>query len=619
MPEENPYPPIADYGYIADCHSAALVSRSGSIDWCCMPRYDSPSCFGRILDWKKGGYCQVTPSVAHEVTRQYSDRTLVLETRFKSGDGEVRLLDCMTMRPGGEHHPHRQILRVIEGLAGRMELEVDVAPVFDYGAVKPWIQQRKDHFIALGGGNGLLVSSDLELQMKHRHHLEGKWRIEKGQRAHLSVLWRPPEELDEGGVEPPDKAEQEHRLEETIAWWENWANQGHVAGRYGKQVQRSAIILKGLTYSPTGAIAAAATTSLPEYIGGQRNWDYRFSWIRDSYFTVRSLATLGYVKEADGFRRFIERTVAGSAEEVQVLFGLGGERRLYEYELENLEGYRQSRPVRVGNAAEHQRQLDVCGELLGLAWLWHKQGCSPDDDYWEFLVSLVNSAARDWIYPDQGLWEMRGAPRHFVQSKVMCWSALDRGLRLARELEREAPLELWEDERDKVRRAIEERGYDDRRGVFIQAFNYPLMDSALLLLPTTGFVDYRDERMVRTTDAVRKELAEEGGLLRRYASDRCDDGLQGSEGVFCCCSFWLAECLAHQGRRDDARAIFDSALQTGNDLGIFAEEYDPRNRQMLGNLPQGLTHLSLIAAAAAIDGVDGHRDGTKTDGGICPT
>jgi GH15 family glucan-1,4-alpha-glucosidase len=614
MSDKSPYPPIAEYGYIADCHSAALVSSSGSIDWCCLPRYDSASCFGRLLDWRKGGYCQVVPSSPYEVSRRYCSHSLVLETRFKSKDGEARLLDCMTTHRGGEHNPHRQILRIIEGIEGQMEFAVDVAPVFDYGAVKPWIQKRKGHFIALGSNNGLLVSSDLELQMKHRHHLEGKWRVEKGQRAHLSILWRPPEDLDENLIDPPDPAEQEQRLEETIAWWENWSGRDVVAGSYKKEMQRSAIILKGLSLAPTGAIAAAATASLPEAMGGSRNWDYRFSWIRDSYFTVRSLAKLGYVKEADGFRRFIERTAAGSAEEVQVLFGLGGERRLHEYQLESLEGYRQSRPVRIGNAAEDQRQLDVYGELLGLAWLWHQQGCSPDDAYWEFLVSLVNSAARNWNYPDQGIWEMRGAPRHFVHSKVMCWSALDRGIRLSQDLDRSAPVDDWQDERDKIRRAIEERGYDDQRGVFVQAFDYQLMDAALLLLPTTGFIDYRDERMIRTTDAVKKEL-EDDGLLRRYASD--GDGLQGAEGVFCCCSFWLAECLAYQGRLDMAHAVFKTALQTGNDLTIFSEEYDPRNRQMLGNFPQGLTHLSLIAAAAAINEVEGKRELVKKHTQIC--
>jgi GH15 family glucan-1,4-alpha-glucosidase len=375
-----------------------------------------------------------------------------------------------------------------------------------------------------------------------------------------------------------------------------------VRGEFADDMRRSAIILKGLTHAPTGAIAAAATASLPESIGGTRNWDYRYSWIRDSYFTVRSLVQLGYVDEADGFRRFVERTAAGSADEVQVLFGLGGERRLFERTLEGIEGYRQSRPVRIGNAAENQLQLDVYGELLGLAWIWHQQGRSPDDDYWEFLVSLVNRAAREWIYPDQGIWEMRGRPRHFVHSKAMCWSALDRGIRLAQDTGRNAPLEAWRTERRKIRQAIEERGYDEQRGVFTQAFNIPGMDAALLLLPTTGFVDYKDQRMRRTADAIREAL-EEDGLLRRYAHG--SDGIQDREESFCCCSFWLAECLAHQGRLAEARRVFERALGVGNDLGIYAEAFDPRSGRMLGNFPQGLTHLSLIAAAVAINTAKG--------------
>lgn len=598
MTRKETYPPIADYGYIADCHSAALVSRSGSIDWCCLPRYDSASCFGRLLDWTKGGFCRIRPVGDYSISRRYLPDTLVLETRFENPEGSVRLLDCMTTREGGEYHPHRQILRILEGLGGNMRLMVEVVPVFDYGAVLPWIQKRRDHFLALGSSNGLLISGDQPLEMKHRHHIFGEWTLEENRRAHLSILWRRPEELDEGRVHPPEVDELDRRLQETIDWWEQWAGQVEVGGTFAKEVQRSAVILKGLNHAPTGAITAAVTTSLPECLGGSRNWDYRYSWIRDSYFTVRSLAQLGYVKEADGFRRFVERTAAGSVDEIQVLFGLGGERRLFEYQLDHLEGYRKSQPVRIGNAAETQQQLDVYGELLELAWIWHQQGRSPDDGYWEFLVSLVNRAGRNWIYPDQGIWEMRGRPRHFVQSKVMCWAALNRGIQLAEDTGRDAPLDRWKSERAKIRQAVEERGYDKDRGVFVQAFNFHEMDAALLLLPATEFVEYKDERMLRTTDAVRESL-EQDGLLRRYAAE--SDDLGGSEGVFCCCSFWLAECLAYQGRRQEACRVFKNAMAVANDLGICSEEFDPRSGEMLGNVPQGLTHLSLIAAAVAID------------------
>jgi len=592
------YPPIAAYAYIGDCHSAALISRSGSIDWCCMPRVDSQSCFGRLLDWSKGGYCRIAPADDFEVSRGYLDRTLVLETTFRTATGEARVLDCFTMREGGEHSPHQQILRVMEGVQGTVRLALDIAPGFNFGTVKPWIRQTGEReFQAIGGAHGLFISGDCPLSLRHRHLLSASLSLEQGQRARLSLLYRQPEDLDEGLVEAPTLAELDRRLEETIAWWRRWISRGDLSGPYEKYLRRSAMVLKGLSNAPTGAIAAAPTTSLPETLGGSRNWDYRFSWIRDSIFTIRSLAELGFRKEADGFRRFVERSAAGSSEQIQILFGVGGERRLHEYEIPELEGYRGSRPVRVGNAAHTQVQLDVYGELLDLAWRWHNQGNAPDEDYWEFLVELVNDTAKRWTEPDRGIWEIRGEPRHFVHSKAMCWGALDRGIKLAQELGREAPLDTWQKAAAEIWQAIETKGYDRQRGVFVQAFDHHRMDAALLLLPSVGLVEYQDERMVRTVDAIREELAE-NGLVRRYLPD--DDGLEGREGVFIACSFWLAECLARQQRLESAHEVFQRALATGNDLKLFSEEFDPNTGEMLGNFPQGLTHLSLIAAAVAL-------------------
>jgi GH15 family glucan-1,4-alpha-glucosidase len=597
------YPPISDYGYIGDCHSSALISRSCSIDWCCMPRVDSPSCFGRLLDWARGGYCKITPKEPCEISRQYVEDTLVLETTFRRAGHEVKVRDCFTMREGGEHQPYRQILRTIEGVKGEMDLAADVMPRFDYGEVKPWIRSyRKGYFIALGGNHGLLICGDFPLRMNYRHDLAGSCTLGEGERLRLSFLYRAPEDLDEERVEVPDILELDRRMEETLAWWKAWSSRSRMKGLYAKEVCRSAVVLKGLSNAPTGAIAAAPTTSLPETVGGGRNWDYRFSWIRDSAFTIRSLAALGHVREADRFRRFVERTAAGSADEIQVVFGVGGERRLQEFEIPALEGYRGSKPVRVGNDAVGQIQLDVYGEILYLAWIWYRRGHEPDEDYWDFLVDVLNATVNKWHLPDQGIWEMRGKPRHFIQSKAMCWAALDRGVKMAEELGREAPVEKWKKALEEIRRAIEERGYDPDRGVFIQAFDFPRMDSALLLLPITGFIEYRDERMIRTTDAVRDEL-EEHGFLRRYASD--DDGLEGKEGTFLACTFWLVECLAKQGRRKEAHAVFETALAAGNDLLLFSEEFDPHKKEMLGNFPQGLTHLSLIAAAMALNEEEG--------------
>jgi GH15 family glucan-1,4-alpha-glucosidase len=591
------YPSIGEYAYIADCHSAALVSRAGSIDWCCMPRMDSPSCFGRLLDWEKGGYFQVVPAARWTCTRRYLGRSLILETTFRTETGEVRLTDFFPMREGGEYQPYLQILRLIAGLAGEVPLAIDIVPRFDYGAIRPWIRETgPGQFVAVGGADGLVFSSDAPLRMRDRHRLGAQVAVKEGQRLCISTLYRLPELLD-GTVEVPELEVLARRQEETADWWRRWGGNLQARGPYADQAACSAVVLKGLTNAPTGAVAAAPTTSLPESPGGSRNWDYRYSWIRDSCFSVRALAEVGLHREADGFRRFIERSAAGGAEELQIVFGLGGERRLYEYEISELEGYGGARPVRVGNGAVSQLQLDVYGELLDLAWIWHQWGQSPDRDYWEFLVQIVELAGRIWEQPDRGIWEIRGEPRHFVYSKAMCWVALDRGIRLAEEIGREAPVERWRELRSRIRAAVDGQGYDRERGVYVQAFGSRAMDAALLLLPIFGYVAFDDERMVRTTDAVRREL-DDGGLLRRYGGE--SDGLEGREGVFLACTFWLAACLAHQGRHGEAESVFERALSTGNDLGLFAEEYDPRGRQLLGNFPQGLTHLSLILAATAL-------------------
>ncbi len=612
LPEmkKNLYPPISHYGYISDCHSSALVSKSGSIDWCCMPRLDSESCFGRLLDWQEGGYCQIVPSSLHEASRRYIEDTLVLETTFRTDHGEARLLDCFTMCKGGARKPHQQILRIIEGMKGQMKFDIRIVPRFDYGTTKSWIRRYKGNdYAAIGGSDGLLISNDFVCEMVDRHSLSGSCSVGKGERAHLSILYRRPEDIDGGLVDAPSTKELDYRLDETIAWWRSWSSRSTVKGLYADHARRSAIVLKGLSNAPTGAIAAAPTTSRPESHCGTRNWDYRLTWVRDSTFTIRSLVEVGHVSEAEGFRRFIERSAAGSADEIQILFGIGGERRIREYEIKGLKGYRGIKPVRVGNAAAGQRQLDVYGELLDLAWNCHGRGYSPDDDYWEFLVELVDAAARNWKKSDRGIWEMRGTPRHFVLSKAMCWAALDRGIKLAKDLNRRAPLDRWSNAREEVRRAVEEKGYDALRGVFIQAFGRMEMDAALLLLPIIGFVDFKDERMVRTTDEVRASLSEDG-LLRRYAAG--SDEIEVKEGVFLACSFWLAECLARQDRLREAHEVFARALSTGNELGLFSEEFDTDTCEMMGNFPQGLTHLSLIAAAVAMDEVESHSISAAT-------
>jgi GH15 family glucan-1,4-alpha-glucosidase len=595
----QPYRPISDYALIADCHSAALVSRDASIDWCCMPRIDSGSVFARLLDHERGGYCAIaTHGRSFHASRRYVDRTMVLETTFRTGGGEARLYDFFAMRRGGRREPYKEILRIVEGVRGRVDLSMALCPRFDYGDVRPWIRQQGVNFYSVIGGNdGLLVASDAEIRPGGHHDLHADFTVRAGERVHVSIRAEAPERIDEDPPQPPSPADMDRRLDETLKWWRRWSGRGSMTGPDDEGVIRSAVVLKSLINAPTGAMAAAPTTSLPETIGGGRNWDYRYSWIRDSSFAVRSLAELGYEAEADGFRRFVERSAAGNAHDLQVLYGVGGERRLIEQEVSSLEGYRGSSPVRVGNSAAQQFQLDLYGELLDLSWRWHTRGHSPDDDYWKFIIEIVNQCADRWKDPDSGIWEVRGPPRHFVHSKVMAWACMDRGIRLAEEARRAGPLTKWRRNRASIRRSVEREGYDPKRGVFVQAYGSKALDGALLLLPTTGFVDWEDERMVRTTDAIRDKLCQDG-LVHRY---RGRDGLKGEEGAFLACSFWLAENYAHQGRYDDAREVFDHAVSTGNDLGLFSEEFDVGRGEMLGNFPLGLTHLSHITAAMAME------------------
>jgi len=599
---KSPYPPIADYAFISDCHSMALVGRNGSIDWCCMPRVDSASIFGRLLDWERGGHCLVTP-VDSECSsfQSYLEDTLVLETTFRTDGGEAKLTDCFTMHTGGKTHPHLQLLRVLEGVRGRVDFRVVVSPRFDYGEVKPWLRRHSSRvFSAIGGNDGIVVAADADLEMDaESHDLLATVTIRAEERHRLSITFARPEDLEYVAPVTHEPEELDKRLQETIRWWRRWAKQIMVQGSHRPGVVRSAITLKGLTYAPTGAMAAAATTSLPESPGGERNWDYRFSWIRDSALTVRSLTAIGAFDEADGFRRFIQRSAAGSARDLQIMYGLGGERRLTEVILDKLDGYEHSRPVRIGNAASTQLQLDSFGQLVDLSWRWHLRGHSPDDDYWRFIVDLVDVAAERWTEPDRGIWEIRGQPQHFVHSKVMCWTALDRGLLLARECLRKAPVQRWDKVRRQIRTAIEGEGYDRRRKVFVQAFGSRQLDAALLYLPLTHFLAFDDPRMTRTVDAILQDLQEDG-LILRYRVETTDDGLHGQEGTFLACSFWMAEVLARQGRLEEARIIFDRASSTATELGLFAEEYDTQRDRLLGNFPQALTHLSHIVAGVAI-------------------
>ncbi|TMM08765.1 MAG: glycoside hydrolase family 15 protein [Actinobacteria bacterium] len=537
----DPYPPIGDYALIGDCHSAALVSRECSIDWCCLPRFDSGSAFGRLLDWERGGYCQVAPAAGRggwDSSREYLEGTLVLQTTLRGRGGEAKVLDCLTVDERARESRGSRLLRVIEGQQATAELDIRIVPRFDYGQVTPWIRREGPGLhSAIGGNDALVVFCDQELDEDPAHELIARVRVGAGDRVRLVLEYSSPERVEAQLERMPDPRAIDRELKRTIAWWRGWASSMSLSSRDESAARRSGIVLKALTYAPTGAIAAAPTTSLPEVIGGARNWDYRYAWVRDSSFSSRAFAELGAVEDADAFRAFIMRSAAGHAEELQIVYGVGGD------------------------------------------------------------VSLIEHAAERWRKPDRGIWEWPGRPEHFVHSKVMCWSALDRGIRLAQECMRKAPTRRWKLARDELRRTIERRGYDRKRGVYVQAFDRKAMDGALLLLPRTEFVAWDDERMMRTVGAVREQLDAGGGLLYRY---RRKDGLQGQEGAFLCCSFWLAECLARSGNLAEARTVFDTAIASANDLGLLSEEVEPSSGELLGNFPQALTHLSHIDAAIAL-------------------
>lgn len=600
------YEPISSYALIGDCHSTALVSSSGSIDWACLRRFDGGGAFSRLLDAERGGAFELRAREATGTRRSYLRDTNVLETVLETPRGRARVLDCFTMRTGGGRRPYQQLLRVVEGLEGEVELEVDIAPRFDYGTLAPWLRHHPDDDVwtAVGGDDAIVVQAGCPLERdRDAVRLRGAFSVRSRERCRFSLVASMAHELAPRRV--PDRT-LDRRLDVTVGWWRRWVAKGRYWPEYRDEVVRSALVLKALTCAPTGAIVAAPTTSLPESMGGVRNWDYRFSWIRDSTLTIAALHSTGHTDVALGFQLFIERTTAGRAEDLQIMYGCYGERRLPELEIPQLEGYRGSRPVRVGNAAAAQRQLDVFGELLDLWHLSERIGTAISDDVWRFLRGLVEAARASWAKPDQGLWEMRGPPRHFVHSKVMCWVALDRGVELAEAHGLRCDLDGWRAARDELRRTIEARGVDPDRGCFVQAFGSRELDASLLLLPIVGFVDAADPRMERTVAAIEEDLGVDGGLLvRRYRTSAVDDGLTGEEGFFLMTSFWLVEVLAMQGKIDEAEDRFRRLLRLGNDVGLFAEEYDPAIGH-LGNFPQAFTHVAIIGAAQHLADVRAH-------------
>jgi GH15 family glucan-1,4-alpha-glucosidase len=594
MPE-SPYPPISDYALLSDCHSAALVSRDGSIDWCVFHRFDARPVFGRVLDWGRGGHFRIAPRGKYVATRRYLPGTNVLETRFEAIGGILTLTDCLPVPVDGGP-PQHQLLRVARCTSGSVEIAVEFEPRFDYGLTRPRLEVRDDgSAFVYGGADALSLQSELALQHTGLSSCCAVTVLQEGAQAFVALTHSLPHDVH---VEQLTAADVDGRIGETVSFWRGWSSRLTYQGPYRDQVERSALVLKALTNHPTGAIAAAPTTSLPEEIGGERNWDYRYSWLRDSALTLDALFALGYTDEAHAYMAWLRRTTAGHAEELQIMYGLGGERFLPEIELTGLEGYRGSRPVRIGNGAAGQFQLDVYGELLDTAWRYADRGGVIDEVFWDFLTEVGAAVAARWRQPDQGIWEIRGEPRHFTYSKVMAWVAFDRLVRIAELTGHDGRLDGWRAQRDEIRTLVEHEGVDPGTGSFLQSFGSHALDASSLMIPIVGFVPFDDPRARATRERIAAELSSDG-FVHRYVTDGAD-GLPGGEASFAICSFWLVECLARAGEVERAQELFERLVGFANDVGLLAEQIEPHTGELLGNFPQAFSHLGLIQAAIAL-------------------
>jgi len=581
---------IEDYALIGDLQTAALVNRSGSIDWCCFPRFDSGACFAALLGDANNGRWLVAPKTKVERTaRRYRSDTLILESVFTTAEGTVRAIDFMPPRGTAP-----DIVRIVEGLDGRVPMRSELVIRFDYGKTVPWVRRVDSARVAVAGPDALCFRTEVDVHGEDMRTV-AEFEIEAGERIPFVLTWFPSHE------EIPEEVDAERALTESEDYWLDWAGKCRHSSDYHEALHHSLLVLKALTYAPTGGIVAAPTTSLPENLGGVRNWDYRFCWLRDATLTLLAMLNAGYKDEAEAWRSWLLRAVAGDPADLQIMYGLAGERRLEELELDWLPGFADSTPVRIGNAASKQVQLDVYGEMLDALYQSRVQGLPPDDNAWAVVRKLLEWLEEGWRMEDSGIWEVRGPTRHFTHSKVMAWVAFDRAVRFHEEFDRKGPVDRWRALRDEIHAQVLEHGWSQEKQSFTQSFGSDELDASLLLLPLVGFLPPDDERIVSTVAAIRRELTDDGLVLRyRVGEDAADDGLPGDEGVFLPCSFWLAQVLALQGRHEEARELFERLLDLRNDVGLLSEEYDPRAGRQLGNFPQAFTHLALVDAAIAL-------------------
>ena len=576
---------IEDYALIGDCHAGGLVGRDGSIDWLCVPGFDSGACFAALLGTAEHGRWKVAPvDAVTRTTRRYRGNTMVLETEHETAEGGVTVVDFMPLRSEAP-----DVARIVVGRHGKVRMRTELTMRFDYGSVVPWVRHTGRGLDATAGPDALRLLTPVPMKGEN-FQSAGDFTVSAGDRVPFVLTWRASYRGE------PRALDAEVALEQTTRWWESWARSFKPPGEFGDEVLRSLLTLKALTDARTGGIIAAPTTSLPEHIGGVRNWDYRYCWLRDATFTLYALMSAGFTDEAKAWREWLLRAAAGKPSELQIMYGVAGERRLTELELPWLPGYEGSRPVRIGNAAHGQLQLDVYGEVMDALHQCYRVGLPPEDAAWRLQRALLHYLEGAWQEPDEGIWEVRGGRRPFTHSKVMAWVAVDRGIKSAELMNLEAPIERWKKLRAEIHAEVLLRGYDADLGAFVQSYGSKTLDASLLMVPLVGFLPCHDKRVASTVDAIQKNLMK-NGLVARYATDTGVDGLPPSEGVFLACSFWMVDNLYLVGREAEARALFTQLLALRNDVGLLSEEYDPVQKRMLGNFPQAFSHVSLVNTA----------------------